>query len=76
MPFFDSFLTCFSLRFSFSDLPTFLVLCCFGDLSATVTPPVGDITIGDVVISDCPRPPVRPHDLEEQPSRLDPRYRP
>ena len=27
IPFFDSFLACFSLRFSFSDLPTFLALC-------------------------------------------------
>ena len=26
-PFFDSFLACFSVRFSFSDLPTFLALC-------------------------------------------------
>jgi hypothetical protein len=63
MPFFESFLTCFSVRFSFSDLPTFLMLCCFGDLSATVTPPVGDATIGDVEISDFPRLPKSSYDL-------------
>lgn len=26
-PFFESFFACFSFRFSFSDLPTFLELC-------------------------------------------------
>jgi hypothetical protein len=57
MPFFDSFLMCFSLRFSFSDLPTFLTLCWFGDLSATLSPPVGDVTVGDVEITDYERPP-------------------
>ena len=57
MPFFDSFLMCFSLRFSFSDLPTFLALCWFGDLSAMLSPPVGDVTVGDVEIPDYERPP-------------------
>ncbi len=40
-PRFVSRLACFSLRFSFSDLPTFLVLCRWGDLSATSTPLLG-----------------------------------
>jgi len=71
-PFFDSFLRCFTLRFSFRDLPTFLTLCWFGDLSATVTPLVGDVIVGDVQITNRERPPVRSYDFEGQLSHLDP----
>jgi hypothetical protein len=76
IPFFDSFLRCFSLRFSFSDFPTFLTLCWFGDLSATVTPPVGNLIVGDVEIADCERPSSGPQDLEGQLPYMDPHRRP
>jgi hypothetical protein len=49
-PFFDAFLAFFSLRFSLSDLPDFFVLCCLGDLSAMVSPPVEDTIVGDFVV--------------------------
>jgi hypothetical protein len=72
MPLFDSFLLCFSLRFSFSDLPTFLTLCWFGDLSATLTPPVGDAVVGDVEITDCESRPTKPCGFDGQFSHFNP----
>jgi hypothetical protein len=58
------------LRFSFNDLPAFLTLCWFGDLSAIVTPLVGDVIVGGVEITRCERPPMRPFDFEGQLSHL------
>jgi len=52
MPFFDSFFTCFSFRFSFSDLPTFLALCWCGDFSPIVVPHVGGVIVGDADTTD------------------------
>jgi len=45
-------------------LTDLLTLCWFGDLSATVTPLVGDVIVGDVQITNRERPPVRSYDFE------------
>ena len=75
-PFFDSFLACFSLRFTFSDLPTFLALCCLGDFSAIVTPLAGDVIVGGVEITLCERLQMKSLDFEGLLSRLGSHDRP
>ncbi len=74
-PFFDSFLACFSLRFSLSDLPTFLALCWCGDFSAMVTPLAGDVIVGGVETPIRERP-IKSFDSSRQHSDVGSHHRP